>query len=128
MDLVCAANPFSPCLSMKRALNTLFLDRQGEKAITGIPTEDFDHDTVQNHFSPCLSMKRALNTFPSAGSRKRTSQGHAKVPKSPGRLRGSFGAKVERFELSKQPVLNKHPAPGFSLERGHASPGQASPG
>ena len=48
---------------MKRALNTLFLDRQGEKAITGIPTEDFDHDTVQNPFSPCLSMKRALTTL-----------------------------------------------------------------
>ena len=40
-----------------------FLDRQGEKAITGIPTEDFDHDTVQNPFSPCLSMKRALTTL-----------------------------------------------------------------
>ena len=48
---------------MKRALNTLFLDRLEEKAITSIPTEDFDHDTVQNPFSPCLSMERALNTL-----------------------------------------------------------------
>ena len=91
MDLVCAANPFSPCLSMKRALNTLFLDRQGEKAITGIPTEDFDHDTVQNPFSPCLSMKRALNTLSLDRQAKkditRACQGPEKSREAPGEFR-----------------------------------------
>ena len=48
---------------MKRALNTLFLDRQGVKAITGISTEDLDHDKVQNPFPPSPSMERALNSL-----------------------------------------------------------------